>query len=90
MYWDTILKYSHLKQARTNTIYNIFEKNYIVRFEMFGRIFLFGRIFSVEKKFKKLKIDVLEIALDQWNERVRRYLANEICLFALFPVLCCF
>ena len=27
----------------------------------------------------------MEIALDQWNERVRRYLANEICLFALFP-----
>ena len=37
------------------------------------------------QKFKKLKIDVFEIALDQWNERVRRYLANEICLFALFP-----
>ena len=26
MYQDTILKYNHLKQARTNTIYNIFEK----------------------------------------------------------------
>ena len=37
------------------------------------------------QKFKKLKIDVLEIALHQRNERVRRYLANEICLFALFP-----
>ena len=35
------------------------------------------------QKFKKLKIDVLEIALHQWNERVRRYLANEICLSAL-------
>ena len=26
MYQDTILKYNHLKHARTNTIYKIFEK----------------------------------------------------------------
>ena len=37
------------------------------------------------QKFKKLKNDVLEIAVDQWNERVRPWLANEICLFAFFP-----
>ena len=56
---------------------------------MFGRIFLSKfwnqKIVSGSKIQKKLKNDVLEITLDQRNERVRRYLANEICLFALFP-----
>ena len=56
---------------------------------MFGRIFLL-KLFWNQKivsgsKIQKLKNDVLQIALDQWNERVRRYSANEICLFALFP-----
>ena len=35
LYQNTILK-----QAHTNTIYNIREENYIVRFKMFGRIFM--------------------------------------------------
>ena len=65
-------------------------KNYIVRFEMFGRIFL-SKLFRDQKivsgskiKKKKQKNDVLEIALDQWNERVRPWLANDICLFAFY------
>ena len=37
------------------------------------------------QKFKKIKNDVLEISLDQWNERVRPWLGNDICLFAFFP-----
>ena len=37
------------------------------------------------QKFKKPKNDVLEIALDQWKERVRPRLDNGISLYALFP-----
>ena len=60
---------------------------------MFGIIFL-SKLFWNQKivsgskiqKFKKTKKnDVLEIALDQWNERVRPWSANDICLFAFFP-----
>ena len=34
MYQDTILKFNNLKQAHTDTIYNISEKKYIVRFDV--------------------------------------------------------
>ena len=37
------------------------------------------------QKFKKLKNVVLQVALDQWNELVRPWSVNEICLFAFFP-----
>ena len=36
MYQDTILKYNHLKQAHTDTIYNIFEKNFLSDSKCFG------------------------------------------------------
>ena len=57
---------------------------------MFGRIFLskflwIQKIVSWPKLQKKLKNDVLEIALEQWNERVRPWSANDIRLFAFFP-----
>ena len=50
----TNLKYNHLKQARTNTIYNIFEKNLYCQFpndwENFSvKIILKSKIVSVSK-----------------------------------------
>ena len=50
-----ILKFINLKQAHTNTIYNVFEKNFIVRFEMFGRIFL-SKLFWNQKIVSGSKI----------------------------------
>ena len=46
-----ILNFIILKQAHTNTIYNIRKKNYIVRFEMFGRIFKWVKNSKTEKWF---------------------------------------
>ena len=65
-------------------------KNYIVRVEMFGRIFHLNyfeiqKTVSGSKTQKTKKNDVLEITLDQWNERVRPWSAKEICLFAFVP-----
>ena len=39
MYEDT-MKFSNLKQAHTNKIYNFSKENHIVKFEMFGGIFV--------------------------------------------------
>ena len=39
MYYDTILKVNHLKQAHTNTVTVFSRKNNTVRFDLFGRIF---------------------------------------------------
>ena len=62
-----IFKFNNIKQAHTNTILS--RKNYIVRFEMLGRIFLSKfrnrKIVNGSKYQTTKKNDVLEIALDQ-------------------------
>ena len=50
-----ILNFINLKQAHTNTIQNIFEKNYLVLFELFGRIFL-SKLFCNQKIVRWSKI----------------------------------
>ena len=63
------MKDNHLKQARTNTIYNIFEKKLYCQiqnvWENFSVKIIEIKKFQVGQKFKKLENDVLEIALDQ-------------------------
>ena len=50
-----ILKFINLKQAHTNTIYNIFEKTDVARFEMFWKIFSVKIILKLEKWVKNSK-----------------------------------
>ena len=45
---------------------------------------------QVGQKLKKLKNDVLEIALDQWNERVDLDRPMRFVYLLSFRVLCCF
>ena len=64
------MKYNNLKQAHTNTRYKILEK------KLYCGIRNVPEVFEVEvilksKKCETLKKDVLDIALDQRNERVR-------------------
>ena len=69
MYKDVILKHS-IEQAHTNTTHDSFcEILFFFRFETFWRSFL-SEMFRKQNivgwsKFKNLKNDVLEIALDQ-------------------------
>ena len=70
MYSDTILKYNHLKQAHTNTIYNIFEEKLYFQirndWENFSiKIILKSKICNWVKNLKKFENDKLETTLDQ-------------------------